>query len=337
MSTNPTIHANTVIITWRGEVAPHFISDLHGWEENPQPLTQVEKGVWEIAFDLPPNAYLEYAFYDPNARKRFSDPLNKKSVYNGVGGYNHYFYMPEVRPTPWAKLPPGGLRGKITHHTLPARYVTAGKKRRVSLYQPPMDESVPLLVVYDGPDYLRRGKLATIVDNLIAARRIRPLAIAFLQNGGAARMVEYGQAEPTLAFVMGQVMPFAARELHLLDYQKQPGVHGVMGASMGGLMSVFTALKLPEVFGKAIGQAGAFELWGHETTTMQMVRHFPKPDARLWLDCGAMDFLLAPNRKMAALLAEKCYDFTYRENGGAHNYTTWRDACVEGLETLFGG
>lgn len=337
MSYNPSIHGNTVTITWRARNAPYFISDLHGWEENLQPLTEVEMGVWAISFDLPPNAYLEYAFYDPQARKRFPDPLNKQSVYNGVGGYNHFFYMPEAQPTFLAKLPRSGLRGRITHHTLPARYVTAGKERRVSLYHPPTDESVPLLVVYDGPDYLRRGKLAAIVDNLIAARRIRPLAVAFLQNGGAARMVEYGQAEPTLAFVMGQVLPLAFQELNLLDYEKQPGAHGVMGASMGGLMSVFTALKLPEVFGKAISQAGAFELWGHETTTMQMVRHFPKTDIKLWLDCGAMDFLLAPNRKMAALLAEKGYNFTYRENGGAHNYTTWRDSCAEGLEMLFGG
>lgn len=336
MFINPTIHGNVVTLVWRGEIAPHFISDLHGWEENPQPMSQVEKGVWAISFDLPPNAYLEYAFYDPATGKRFPDPLNRKSVYNGVGGYNHYFYMPEAHPTLWAKLPPGGLRGRITYHRLPAQRVTVSRERRVVLYHPPVDESLPLLVVYDGLDYLRRGKLAVIVDNLIAARRIRPLAIAFLQNGGTARMVEYGQAEPTLAFVMGQVLSLAGRELNLLNYEKRPGTHGVMGASMGGLMSVFTALKLPEVFGKAISQAGAFELWGHETTTMQMVRYFPKPDVRLWLDCGAMDFLLAPNRKMAALLSEKGYDFTYRESGGAHNYATWRNVCADGLEALFG-
>mgnify|MGYP000035340274 CR=1 FL=1 len=337
MSLNPIIHDNSVTITWRGENAPCFISDLHGWEQNPQSLTETQQGVWTISFDLPPNAYLEYAFYDPQAKKRFFDPLNKKSVYNGVGGYNHFFYMPQAQPTPLTNLPASGLRGKITRHALPAQYVTVGRERRVSLYHPPTTgEPVPLLVVYDGPDYLRRGKLAAIVDNLIAAKRIRPLAIAFLQNGGAARMVEYGQAEPTLSFVIGQVLPLASRELNLLDFENQPGAHGVMGASMGGLMSVFTALKAPEVFGKAVSQAGAFELWERETTTMQMVRHFPKPNVKLWLDCGSMDFLLASNRKMAALLAEKRYDFTYRENGGAHNYTTWRDACVEGLERLFG-
>lgn len=333
---NPIIQGATVTLTWQGSSAPCLISDLHGWEANPQPLKQTVPGQWAISLELAADAYLEYAFYDPGSKQRFRDPLNPKAVYNGVGGHNHFFYMPEAAgPTPLVKFPAGGLRGKLTRHSVPARYVTTSNERRVYLYHPPVKEAVPLLAVYDGLDYFRRGRLTEIVDNLIAAGRIRPLGIAFLQNAGTGRMVEYGQAEPTLAFLMSQVLPLAARELNLLDFEKKPGEHGIMGASMGGLMSVFTALKLPQVFGKALSQAGAFELWEHESTTMQMARHFPKPDVKLWLDCGRLDFLLEPNRRMAALLREKGYQFTYRENGGAHNYTTWRDACVAGLEYLF--
>ncbi|PWH12370.1 MAG: esterase [Anaerolineae bacterium] len=336
MIRNPTIHNNTVTITWHGEHAPHFISDRHGWEEQPQPLQQVEPGTWTISFELPANAYLEYAFYDPETRKRYADPLNKRRVYNGVGGYNHFFYMPAAHPTPFIQPMRTGLRGKLSRHSVSAQWVTTSKTRSIWLYHPPVDEAVPLLVVYDGPDYLRRGKLAVIVDNLITAKHIQPLAIAFLQNGRAARTVEYGQAEPTLVFLLRQVLPLAKREMNLIDVEKQPGAYGVMGASMGGLMAIFTTLRLPHIFGRAISQAGAFELWGQETTVMQMVRYCPKPDVHLWLDCGEMDFLIESNRKMAALLTERVYKVTYRENGGAHNFTTWRNACVEALETLFG-
>lgn len=332
---NPLITNTTVTFTWHGETAPAFISDLHGWQ-NPQPLTQTEQGVWTLSFDLPANAYLEYAFYDPQTRKRLPDPLNRRRVYNGVGSWNHFFYMPEAAPTPWANQPKGGLRGTLTRHVLPAERLTASKQRAVWLYHPPTRDPLPLLVVYDGADYLRRGRLAVIVDNLIAARRIRPLGIAFVPNGGPARMVEYGQADPTLLFITQRVLPLAARELNLIDHEKQPGAHGVMGASMGGLMSIFTALRLPDVFGKAISQAGAFLLFDQETTTMQMVRHFPPPRVRLWLDCGMMDFLREANRQMAALLAAQGYDFTYCENSGAHNYTTWRNACPEAIQALFG-
>jgi enterochelin esterase family protein len=333
---NPLIEGNQVTFVWEGDWAPQLISDLHGWEDNPQALARVKKGVWSLSFDLARNAYLEYAFYDPESKKRFPDPFNPKSVYNGVGGHNHFVYMPEAAPTPYTRLPEGGLRGKVTRHTIEAEYVTASRERRVYLYRPPVRSQVPLLVVYDGLDYFRRGKLTEIVDNLIAEKRIRPLAVAFLQNGGKARTVEYGCSEPTLGFVMGPVLSLASKELKLLDYEKHPGAHGIMGASMGGLMSVYTALRLPEVFGKALSQAGAFEIWEKRSIVMQMVQHFPKPNLKLWLDCGAMDFLREPNRAMATLLKEKGHEVTYFENGGAHNYTTWRDSCVAGLEWLFG-
>ncbi len=336
---NPLIEGETVTLVWHGRRAPHLISDLHGWESNPQPLQKMGSDVWGITLRLPQDAYLEYAFYDPKTKKRLPDPFNQRSVNNGVGSRNHYFYMPGAGPHPLTLRPKGGLRGQVTRHSVPAAFYTASKTRRVDLYHPPTDAATPLLVVYDGPDYLQRGRLAVIVDNLIATGRIPPIAVAFVQNGGAARTVEYGCAEPTLGFITGPVMQLAAQELNLLDPAQHPGVHAVMGASMGGLMCVFTALRLPHLFGKVLSQAGAFaygsEPGAPQSVVLSMLRHFPRPEVKIWLDCGRMDFLLEPVRAAAALLDERGYTYQYRENGGAHNYTTWRNACVAGLEYLF--
>jgi enterochelin esterase family protein len=341
MIVNPTIEQSRVTITWYGVKAPYFISDLHGWEENPQPLRKTGDKTWEISFELPLDAYLEYAFLATENNARVPDPLNTKRISNGVGSYNHFFYMPGSGPSPLRNLPSAGLSGRISRHIVPARFSTASKERRVYLYHPPTDQPVPLLVVYDGmdaqnSDYYHRVKLASIVDNLIAAQRIRPLAVAFLQNGGPARGVEYGCAEPTLGFLVGQVLPLVSQELNLLPYTEHPGIHGILGDSMGGLMAVYTSLRLPHIFGKALSQAGAFHLWGYESIVVQMVRYFPKPDVKFWLNCGVMDFLIGANRQMAALLEEKGYDFTYNENSGAHNYTTFGNTCAQGLEALFG-
>lgn len=332
---NPIIQGARVTVIWVGKSAPEFISDLHGWESNPQSLVKLKMGLWGISFELPLDAYLEYAFIDPATKKHIPDPLNRKKVFNGVVGYNQYFYMPDAQPTDLAFLPPGGMRGKVTRHLVPSRYLTISNSRLVYLYHPPVRKAVPLLMVYDGLDYLRRGKLAAIVDNLIAARRIGPLAIAFCQHGGPGRMVEYDCSDATLEFLISQVLPLAGSQIKLLDYKKQPGVHGVMGASMGGLMSVYSALRLPEVFGRALSQAGAFELGPGESLIRQMVRLLPRPAVRLWLDCGRLDSLLESNRRFRDLLTEKRYDLVYRENGGAHNYTTWRNSFPQGLEALF--
>lgn len=333
---NPLIDGHTVTFLWEGNKAPSLIDDLHGWEAHPQELKRISSELWAITFDLAPDAYLEYAFYFPKTKKRTPDPFNRKAIYNGVGGHNHFVYMPEAQPTSLTRVRPGVPRGTVTRHELPARFVTAGNKRTVHLYRPAVKEACALLVVYDGQDYLRRGRITQIVDNLIAAGETRPLALALVHSSGKARMVEYGCSASTLAFVAGSVLPLAKDRLNLLDVGKQPGAFGVLGASMGGLMAVYTSLQLPEIFGSALSQAGAFELWEHPSPVMQMAEHFPRPPVKLWLDCGRMDFLLEPNRRMYSLLKEKGYTVSYRENGGAHNYTTWRNSLVHGLKTLFG-
>jgi enterochelin esterase-like enzyme len=337
---NPLIDGTRVTFVWQGESAPWLLDDLHGWEEAPRRLRRAGAGAWSTSFKLPRNAYLEYAFRDPQTGQTLKDPFNPRTVANGLGGRNHFFYMPEAEgPTPLVYLPADGMRGRLTQHTLAAEWVTTSRQRRVYLYHPPTKKPVPLLVVYDGLDYLRLGRLAEIVDNLIAHGSIRPLSVAFLQNAGeGARSVEYSCSEATLVFAARDVVGLAGQHLKLLDPRRSPGSYGVMGASLGGLMAVYTAMRLPHVFGRALSQSGAFEHAGYEGETIvrQVARHFPTPPVRIWMGCGAMDFLARENRNMYSLLREKGYDVTYVEDGGAHNYTTWRDGLWRGLVHLFG-
>lgn len=173
---HPLIDGETVTFLWEGKAAPHLIDDLHGWEGNPQSARRIAPGIWSWSFDLRRDAYLEYAFLDPETDERIPDPHNKRRVWNGINGYNHFFYMPEAAPTPLVDRKKDIPQGRLTKHVLPAWMMTQDGKRALHLYQPPTDEAVPLLVIYDGNDYLQRGKLATMVDNLIAEKRIRPLA-----------------------------------------------------------------------------------------------------------------------------------------------------------------
>ncbi len=103
----------------------------------------------------------------------------------------------------------GIARGTVTRHAVPTRDYAAGALRNVYLYHPPVETPVPLLFVYDGYDYLHRARLNVILDNLIAEKRIRPIALAMVQNGGAARTIEYSCSESTLGFLMECVLPLA--------------------------------------------------------------------------------------------------------------------------------
>jgi len=340
---NPVVHGDRAIFLWQGDTAPHLTGDLNHWDEHrrrfkrlsPKLIPDSTQPLWYAALTVPRDAYIEYAFYDPLSQKNFLDPLNRKSVPNGMGGRNNYFYMPETMPSPFhlrrADVPPG----RLTAHRVDTTWLREDYEREIFLYRPPVKHPVPLLVVYDGQDYLQRGRLAVIVDNLIAERRIQPIAMALLPSGGRWRSVEYACSDGTLLWLDQTILPLAREKLNLLDVKKQPGAFGVLGASLGGTMAMYTALRLPEVFGNVLCQSGAFNVESRDFVVVDLVRHKQAHDVKIWMDIGRLDVLLEDNRHMYALLQKQGYNVTCREFSAGHNFTAWRDDVWRGLEALY--
>jgi len=333
---NPFIEGNQVTFVWQGKSAPRLVDDLHGWEDNPQKMTRIETGLWGYAMELPADAYLEYCFYQPRAKQRIADPLNEKTIYNGLGNYNHFFSMPEHSPTSLAEFRKKIPHGKMAHHLVDTWMLADDGQRDVYLYHPPTKEPVPLLVIYDGVDYLERARLNLIVDNLIHEKRIAPIALAFLQNGGDHRGVEYACSDATVMWLDNVILPLARKKLNLLDVTKHRGAYGVMGASFGGLMSVYTGLRMPEIFGKVISQSGVFESDGRDFAAVDLIRAGQSREIKLWMDVGRFDSLLDDNRRLQPILQENGYDIAYREFSGGHNYTCWQNEAGIALENMFG-
>jgi enterochelin esterase family protein len=252
-----------------------------------------------------------------------------------VGSRNNYFYMPETMPSPFSMRRADIRPGTITRHRVDADFLQDDSERDVYLYKPPVSGAVPLLIVYDGYDYLRRARLATIVDNLIAEKRIRPIAIAFLQNGRSRRTVEYFCSDATISWVDREVLPLARAHLRLLHLDEYPGSYGVLGASAGGLMSFYTGLRMSEIFGKVLCQSAVFSINGRDSTVVDLVRYGQGRDLQVWMDVGTLDDLLEDNRRMVALLDRRQYDVIYREFSAGHNYTAWRNDIWRGLEAMF--
>jgi enterochelin esterase family protein len=339
------IDGNRATFFWEGEFAPHLISDVNGWEEErktrlfkrvpPGSRFASDKTIWSCSLTVPRDAYIEYAFYDPNTQEKFLDPLNGQTVGNGVGSRNNFFYMPENRPSPLTLRRADVRSGTLTRHRVDADLLQDNAERHVYLYKPPTGGAVPLLVVYDGYDYLQRARLPTIVDNLIAEKRIRPIAIAFLQNGKSRRTVEYFCSDATIAWLDQEVLPLAREHLRLLNINEHPGEYGVLGASAGGLMSMYTGFRMSEIFGKVLCQAGVFSLDRRDFAVTDLVRYNHARDLKIWMDVGTLDDLLEDNRHMIALLDRKRYNVSYREFSAGHNYTAWRDDVWRGLEEMF--
>lgn len=343
-SGNPVIHGNRATFIWQGRAAPCLVSDVNGWDSTLRPFKRLPPGarsasykpVWSCSLTVPRDAYVEYAFYNPVTRQRFLDPLNSHTVSNGVGGRNNFFYMPESMPSPFVVRRADVEGGILSSHRVETKWLREDHEREVYLYRPPVKGPVPLLVVYDGQDYLQRAKLTTIVDNLIADKRTQPVAMALLPHAGRWRSVEYACSDATLLWLDQVIVPLAEKRLNLLDIHKHPGAYGVLGASLGGTMALYTGLRMPEIFGKVILQSGAFMVESLDFAAVDLVRHRHGQNISLWMDVGRMDELLEDNRRMHALLKEQGYQVNYREFSGGHNYTAWRDDLWRGLEAMFG-
>lgn len=329
----PLIDGTQATFVWHGPTAPALIGDFNNWDfDQAQLLEKTKKPEeWKYTLQLPRDAYMEYVFMLNG--ERLNDPANPRLSFNGEDAENNYFYMPDGKPTTLIKKVLDIPHGEVTRHVLYSDWLLVGGKRKVHLYQPPTPEPCPLLVVFDGNDYRRRAKLVRIVDNLIAQGRIRPLALAMVANRKNARGVEYACNDATLGFLVSNLLPFARERLNLIDVSTHPGAYGVMGASMGGLISLYTAVRLPELFGYVLSQSGGFD---EEFVVNDLIRLSDPMPLKIWMDVGIFDFLYEDNLCMYKLLQSKGYDVTFVEYAGGHNYPAWRDDLWRGLESLFG-
>jgi enterochelin esterase-like enzyme len=338
---NPLIDGETVTFVWLGAKHPRLAAYFNGWKDD-EGVTWLRagKGLWKAEVRLPEDAYVEYTFTsaegdDPDP-VRVPDPFNRNKIGNGLGKDNHFFYMPCAQPTSFTRARSRIGRGQVITEVVEGGPLLWNGKRRVHFYRPPVEGPCPLVVVWDGQDYLHRAKLPTILDNLIHLGRIPPLALAMIEHGGPARMVEYGCNDTTLGFLLERVLPAAGEHLDLLDPQEHPGSYGILGASMSGLMALYTGLRIPGIFGHVLAQSGAFTLGDYRMVVWDLAHSIDPALLKIWMDAGSFEHLVDCNREMAALLEERGFDGHYNEYAGGHNYTCWRNDLVNGLEFLYG-
>lgn len=118
---------------------------------------------------------------------------------------------------------------------------------------------------------------------------------------------------------------------------------GLWGASMGGLVSAWLAWRNPHLFPKVGCQSGCFtahpeggnEYHDPEWLTEQFAAT-PSLPVCFYLQTGQIEWLLAPNRRFAAVLADKGYFSIYEELPSGHNWATWEQGLEPGLIFLFG-
>lgn len=279
-----------------------------------------------------PTARVEYKFIVDG--KWITDPLNPNKVDNGVGGENSFFTMPDYKPTQWdngvlPKLDEFEIKSKdFGKRTIKVFVPTGGNATVKKRAKPLAGNNLAVIYIEDGSDYANRAKAAQIQQNLVNAGKIRPFIMVFIDPKD--RTKEYWANDRWADFIANDVVPEIDKRYQTI---KSRDGRALLGASLGGVTSIWTALKHPDIFGRVGGQSSSFWI-----DNERVVKELEKLDAsktkfRFYLDDGTLEGV-DDSRKVVKILRDKGYDITYVEGEAGHNWTAWRDRLADAFIAL---
>ncbi len=216
---------------------------------------------------------------------------------------------------------------------------TIDYKRKVGVYIPAQYKEgteAPFMVVHDGPG--QAGGYKTILDNLIHQKRIPPIILISIANGGGdaqghERGKEYDNMNGDYAtYIENEVLPRVEKN-YKVKLTKDPDGRAAMGNSSGGSAALIMAWFRTDLYhrilttsGTFVNQAWPFDekypdgAWGfHET----LIPKSPKKPIRLFISVGDKDLLnpnvmrdgmhdwVESNHRMAKVLKDKGYEYQY--------------------------
>lgn len=343
----PLLEGNLVTFIFRGQVErvnlQHWVYGL----ESSQAFQRVEEtDLWYLVLDLPDESRIEYKFdiIHQGKRRWVHDPFNPH-IARDPFGFNSVC-LTQGYATPEWSYPDGDARaGTLEHFSLQSD--AFGDERHFQVYLPARyraSRRYPLLIIHDGPDYLRYASLQHILDNMIHRQEIPPL-IAVLTHAND-RLREYAADERHARFIAEELLGFVTQRFPI---HHQISQRCIMGASFGAVASLFTAWKYQGHFGRLLLQSGSFaftDIGKHKrgpafdpiVPFINAFRDQPgKPAEKLFVSCGTYESLIYENRSLVPLLQSSGMMVRYVEARDGHNWENWRDRLREGLSWLFPG
>lgn len=317
-------------------------------------LAKDDDGVW--TFTTAPLAPDIYHYNYVVDGLNITDPANPHLKYNLLNSASELIVPSPAGQPPQIWQRTDAPRGTLHRHSFKSK--VSNDDRDFIVYTPPgynpADTSKRYPVLYllhgysdDATAWTTAGRADTILDNLIAAGKARPMIIVMPLAYGTLDVVRAGWQDldpsPALwekdlrdfdAILTGEIIPQIEAAYRVSTARED---RAIAGLSTGGVESVGIALNHPGTF----AWIGAFSSGDLPSNFDNAYPKFNATSARqlrlVWIACGREDELLPSNDSLVAWLKAKApaVPLAYTVTDHGHTFRNWRRYLADFAPLLF--
>lgn len=341
------------IVFKTGKIAPSIVSNVHlflagnfnnwnpadtAWQMRPD-----QPGSFYLTKDLPKGAYefkitkgswqsVECNTLGKPVDNRRVTILHDTTITLNIDGWQDNFAVPEKKHTASPQV-----------HIVSEKFdiPQLGRQRRVWIYLPAgytsSKRKYPVIYMHDGQnlfDAYTSGFGEWGIDEILDKLPAKDECIVVgIDHGGDYRITEYdpydskygkGRGNDYVDFLAKTLKPYIDAHYHTKTDARHTTI---AGSSMGGLISMYAALKYPNIFGNAGIFSPAFWIAPdiYQFAQQQQLR----PDSRFYFVCGDSESssMVADMEKMAGIVRAKGINETNTPEvvikGASHNEKQW--------------
>jgi predicted alpha/beta superfamily hydrolase len=209
----------------------------------------------------------------------------------------------------------------------------------------------PVLYMHDGQRVFVDWRIDELMEPLFAANQMQPIIVVAIFNGDSqeerfsdytpthdSKFAKSGNADLYGRMIVEELKAIMDSEFRTAP---EPANTAIGGTSLGGLVSLYLALKYPNIFGKVAVMSPSV-WWDKQMILREVKKLNSKPAQKIWLDIGTKegDQAIAATKALRdALLAKgwrRDLDLKYFEaNGAEHDEKSFARRAPEMLKYLF--
>jgi enterochelin esterase-like enzyme len=306
-------------------------------------MVKNNEGVWEITTDSLTEGFHYYSLVVDGLA--LADPASES--FYGMGRMASGIEVPFVGDDYYAvkDVPHGEIAIKRYFSTVFNTW------RQFYIYKPAgydgsINEKYPVLYILHGGGedergWATQGKTDLILDNLIAAKKAKPMLIV-MPDGNVTGQQGFG--ENTLRMFERElkqcIIPFVEKNYRA---ETTPGNRALAGLSMGGIQTLYVGINNTEMF-PYLGVFSSGWIIPSQTELANKQYDFMKTNLdkingnvkQLWLAMGGKEDIAYNNcQTMMSKFNDLKVKYTYSEYPGGHTWPVWRNNLYNFAQLLF--